>query len=98
MGTILRANLITVTTLDKWKTVFVGSFSVGAIYICTSLRSYLSLVNYNGLCDSLFSYLHRLVHMYAPAKKLLTNAAFHLSSVVTVISLAGKIVHISVET
>jgi len=33
MGTILRANLITVTTLDKWKAVFVNSFSAGAIYM-----------------------------------------------------------------
>jgi len=56
MGTILRANLITVTTLDKWKAVFVNSFSAGAIHMYWS--SYLSLVNYNGLCDSVFSYLH----------------------------------------
>jgi len=28
MGTILRANLITVTTLDKWKAVFVNSNSL----------------------------------------------------------------------
>jgi len=26
MGTILRANLITVTTLEKWKAVLVNSF------------------------------------------------------------------------
>ena len=56
MGTILRAKLITVTTLDKWKAVFVNSFSAGAIHMYES--SYLSLVNYNGLCDSVFSYLH----------------------------------------
>jgi len=50
MGTILRANLITVATLDKWKAVFVNSFSAGAIHMYES--SDLSLVNYNGLCDS----------------------------------------------
>ena len=33
MGTILRANLITVTTLDKWKAVFVNSLSAGAIHM-----------------------------------------------------------------
>jgi len=56
MGAILRANLITVATLDKWKAVFVNSFSAGAIHMYES--SDLSLVNYNGLCDSVFSYLH----------------------------------------
>jgi len=56
MDTILRTNLITVTTLDKWKAVFVNIFSAGAIHMYES--SYLSLVNYNGLCDSVFSYLH----------------------------------------
>ena len=29
----LRANLITVTPLDKWKAVFVNSFSAGAIHM-----------------------------------------------------------------
>ena len=33
MGTILRANLITVTTLDKWKAGFVNSLSAGAIHM-----------------------------------------------------------------
>jgi len=56
MVAILRANLITVATLDKWKAVFVNSFPAGATHIYES--SDLSLVNYNGLCDSVFSYLH----------------------------------------
>ena len=33
MGAVLRANLITVTTLDKWKAMFVSSFSAGAIHM-----------------------------------------------------------------
>ena len=36
MGTILRVNLITVATLDKWKAVFVNSFSAGAIHMYTN--------------------------------------------------------------
>jgi len=56
MCAILRANLITVATLDKWKAVFDNSFSAGAIHIYES--SDLSLVNYNGLCDSVFSFLN----------------------------------------
>jgi len=65
--------------------VFVNSYPAGAIHMYWS--SYLSLVNYNGLCDSVFLY-----------EKLLTNTAFHLSSVVTVIRLARKLVPVSVET
>jgi len=33
MGTILCANLITVTTLNKWKAVFANLFSAGAIHM-----------------------------------------------------------------
>jgi len=33
MGTILCANLITVTTLDKWKAVFANRFLAGVTHM-----------------------------------------------------------------
>jgi len=65
MGTILRANLITVTTLDKWKAVFVNSYPAG-VYSTRNINK-LTLLHQVGISNYFMRKMHGKTTLNSPS-------------------------------